>query len=108
MAAKTSRDVAPDIAFLTRALKAPSLVASVERLAEPTDAYVSKEHLMDLARKLDILAGHGLGTEHQVGEAVRRGCTTALGGGSSTAAAGCSARSGGAVTSSARAKAPAR
>lgn len=34
MAAKTSRTVASEIAFLTRALRAPSLAASVERLAE--------------------------------------------------------------------------
>nr|WP_269459283.1 hypothetical protein [Micromonospora echinaurantiaca] len=34
MAAKASRNVASEIAFLTRALKAPSLAASVERLAE--------------------------------------------------------------------------
>ncbi|MFD1935369.1 MULTISPECIES: hypothetical protein [Nonomuraea] len=31
MAAKTSRNVASEIAYLTRALKAPSLAASVER-----------------------------------------------------------------------------
>ena len=55
-AAKTTpaRDVAAEIAFLTRALKAPTLRESVDRLAERFPA-VPKDRITDLvhARHLD-------------------------------------------------------
>lgn len=63
MAAKTSsRNVAAEIAFLTRALKAPSLAASVDRLAERarTESWTHEEFLAAcLQREVAAREAHG-------------------------------------------------
>jgi hypothetical protein len=62
MAATTSRNVASEIAFLTRALKAPSLAASVERLAERAraESWTHEEFLAAcLQREVAAREAHG-------------------------------------------------
>lgn len=62
MATKTSRNVASEIAFLTRALKAPSLAASVERLAERAraESWTHEEFLAAcLQREVAAREAHG-------------------------------------------------
>ena len=62
MATQTTRDVAAEIAFLTRALKAPSLRAAVGRLAERarTEAWTHEEFLAAcLQREVAARDAHG-------------------------------------------------
>ena len=62
MAAKTSRNVTSEIAFLSRALKAPSLAASVERLAERAraESWAHEEFLAAcLQREVAAREAHG-------------------------------------------------
>ena len=61
-AAKTARDTAAEIAFLTRALKAPTLRESVDRLAERarTEAWTHEEFLVAcLQREVSARESHG-------------------------------------------------
>jgi DNA replication protein DnaC len=62
MAAKTGRDLTSEIAFLTRALKAPSLAASVQRLAERAraESWTHEEYLAAcLQREVAAREAHG-------------------------------------------------
>src|SRR6185503_12584034 len=63
MAAKTSsRNIAAELAFLTRALKAPSLAASVDRLAERAraESWTHEEFLAAcLQREVSARESHG-------------------------------------------------
>jgi DNA replication protein DnaC len=61
-AAKTARDTAAEIAFLTRALKAPTLRESVERLADRarTESWTHEEFLVAcLQREVSARDSHG-------------------------------------------------
>src|SRR6185312_14700012 len=60
--AKTSRDLAAEVAFLTRALKAPTLRESVARLAERarSEAWSHEEYLVAcLQREVSAREAHG-------------------------------------------------
>ena len=60
--AKTSRDLAAEVAFLTRALKAPTLRESVERLAERAraESWTHEEYLVAcLQREVSARESHG-------------------------------------------------
>ncbi|WP_412540065.1 IS21-like element helper ATPase IstB [Longispora sp. K20-0274] len=62
MATKTSRNVASEIAFCARALKAPSLAAAVERLAERarSESWTHEEFLVAcLQREVSARESHG-------------------------------------------------
>jgi hypothetical protein len=61
-AAKTSRDLAAEVAFLTRALKAPTLRESVDRLAERAraESWTHGEYLVAcLQREVSARDAHG-------------------------------------------------
>lgn len=61
-AAKTSRDFAAEVAFLTRALKAPTLRESVARLAERAraESWTHEEYLVAcLQREVSARESHG-------------------------------------------------
>ncbi|HSR84208.1 MAG TPA: IS21-like element helper ATPase IstB [Streptosporangiaceae bacterium] len=61
-AAKTSRDIAAEVAFLTRALKAPTLRESVDRLAERAraESWTHEEFLVAcLQREVSARDAHG-------------------------------------------------
>jgi DNA replication protein DnaC len=68
MAAKsTSRNVASEIAFLSRALKAPSLAASVERLAERARAEsLTHEEFLASCLQREVAARESYGGEGRV------------------------------------------
>ena len=61
-AVKTSRDLAAEVAFLTRALKAPTLRESVDRLAERAraESWTHEEFLIAcLQREVSARDAHG-------------------------------------------------
>src|SRR5215472_12214053 len=61
-AAKTARDITAEVAFLTRALKAPTLRESVDRLAERarTESWSHEEFLVAcLQREVAARDAHG-------------------------------------------------
>lgn len=71
MAAKTtsSRDVAAELAYLTRALKAPTLREAVERLAERarTETWTYEEFLAAcLQREVSARESHGADASWQL------------------------------------------